>query len=95
IKELKQMGHTLILWTCRTGKHLDEAVAWCEKHGIQFDYINEQCDKALEWFTTDSRKIYADYYIDDKNILLESIQSSKCELSKRLMSELKSNGYPI
>lgn len=41
IKELKERGHDLILWTCRQGELLDDAVKWCKEHGIPFDLVNE------------------------------------------------------
>lgn len=61
IKESQKQGHTIILWTCREGKELDEAVKWCDEQGLYFDYINEN----VPWLGFDSRKIVADIYIDD------------------------------
>ena len=29
IKELRQMGHKVILWTCRDGMQLVNAIVWC------------------------------------------------------------------
>ena len=69
-KERKAEGHTLILWTCRSGKHLDEAVAWCKGHGLTFDAVNENLPEMIELFDNDCRKVFADYYIDDKNLVL-------------------------
>lgn len=58
IKKLKEK-YRLILWTCREGSDLNEAVDALKKHGIFFDFINE-CPQG-------SRKVLADYYIDDKS----------------------------
>ncbi|HOS84413.1 MAG TPA: hypothetical protein PK199_05800, partial [Bacteroidales bacterium] len=33
LRELQKQGHQLILWTYRYGKELDDAVAFCRKHG--------------------------------------------------------------
>jgi hypothetical protein len=63
-KIAKNNGHTLILWTCRHGKELDEAVAWCKEQGLTFDYINESTPEKIAIYG-DSRKVYADLYIDD------------------------------
>lgn len=60
IKKIKKAGHTIILWTCRDGKYLDEAVNALKKEGVEFDYINE-----FPGVPT-SRKVYADIYIDDR-----------------------------
>jgi hypothetical protein len=71
ISDLKKEGHKIILWTCRenTEKHgnaLDSAVEWCEKHGLVFDAINDNVEEMKERYGHNSRKIYADKYIDDK-----------------------------
>lgn len=67
LKRLQEDGHRLILWTYRTGEKLDEAVNFCKDNGIKFYAVNqsfpeEQYDGSI------SRKIYADLFIDDRNI---------------------------
>ena len=67
LKKLQAEGHTLILWTYRAGKKLDEAVAFCAKHDLQFYAIN--CSYPEEVFSEKiSRKIQADIFIDDRNV---------------------------
>ena len=65
-KALKKQGCILILWTCRCGDLLEEAVAWCRMFGLEFDAVNENVAQTLEQYGTESRKISADVYIDDK-----------------------------
>lgn len=65
-KQLKRKGAILILWTCRCGKDLEDAVEYCKKYGLEFDYINENVPENVERWGNDSRKIYAHEYIDDK-----------------------------
>lgn len=65
-KEIKRRGDILILWTCRCGKDLEDAVEFCRKHGLEFDYVNENVPENVEKFGNDSRKIFAHEYIDDK-----------------------------
>lgn len=65
-KRVKKNGNRIILWTCRCNEKLDEAVSWCQKHGIIFDAVNSNLPETLQKYGTDSRKITADYYIDDK-----------------------------
>lgn len=65
LKKLQQLGHQLILWSCRSGKELNDAIEFCEEKGLQFDAINENVDN-LNFET--SNKIYADIYIDDRGI---------------------------
>ena len=66
LKEKQEQGDKLILWTCRSGEYLENAVEWCKGHGLFFDSVNENLPEILELWGNDSRKITADIYIDDK-----------------------------
>ena len=63
-------GDKLILWTCRTGKQLDDAVEWCKNFGLHFDAVNENLPEIKKKWGGDTRKVYADKYIDDRNRLV-------------------------
>jgi hypothetical protein len=63
--ELQKKGHQLILWTCRTGRELDDAVEYCYKNGVEFYAVNASYPEEI-FDETVSRKILADYYIDDR-----------------------------
>ena len=63
--EQKKTGAKLILWTCRSGKLLAEAVLWCRERGLTFDAVNENLPEIIEAFGSDTRKIFANEYIDD------------------------------
>ena len=65
----KEQGDKLILWTCRTGKMLEEAVNFCREHGLYFDAVNENIPEVVALYGGDSRKVCADVYIDDKSVL--------------------------
>ncbi|MDR2836577.1 MAG: HAD hydrolase family protein [Bacteroidales bacterium] len=67
LKQLQAEGHYLILWTYRAGKYLEEAMNFCKKNGLVFYAVNEN-EPNEEFHNYMSRKIYADIYIDDKNI---------------------------
>lgn len=55
----------LILWTLRVQDNLKNAVDWCEKQGLTFDEVNDNLfDIKVQGCY--SRKVFADYYIDDK-----------------------------
>lgn len=58
-------GHTVILWTCRCGEALDKAVKFCIENNFVPDYINENAPWIIELFGGDTRKIFANRYIDD------------------------------
>ena len=68
LKKLQEQRHQLILWTYRSGKELDEAVEFCRKNGIEFYAVNKNYPEEVFDEQTVSRKIQADYYIDDRNI---------------------------
>lgn len=61
-------GAKIILWTCRTGERLKEAVAWCEDHFLIFDAVNENLPEVIETFGSDNRKIFAHEYWDDRAV---------------------------
>tara|TARA_Y100000034_G_C6759113_1_gene337958 strand:- start:160 stop:588 length:429 start_codon:yes stop_codon:yes gene_type:complete len=76
MKELKEAGWALILWTCRENdghninrQYLKEAVDFCRENGVEFDGVNET---PLEFEFRDERtlrrKVYGDVYIDDRNL---------------------------
>ena len=61
-------GAKLILWTCREGDKLEAAVEWCKQQGLEFDAVNENLPEIVEAFGGDTRKIFANVYIDDLSI---------------------------
>lgn len=68
LKTLKEEGHYLILWSCREGRELLEAVNWMCRHGIPFDRINDNHPEMTRRYGGNSRKVYADLYLDDKQL---------------------------
>lgn len=69
IKKLQReqrKGAKVILWTCRTGALLEDALSFCNEHNIVLDGINSNLDHRIKLFNTDPRKIGADEYWDDK-----------------------------
>lgn len=67
LKRLQADGHRLILWTYRSGEKLQDAVDFCLQNGIEFYAVNQSFPEE-KFDNTKSRKIYADIYIDDRNI---------------------------
>lgn len=66
-------GNKLILWTCRAGKALSDAIDWCHNQGLSFDAINDNLPEIIELYGNNSRKITCDIYIDDRNMPIEAI----------------------
>lgn len=83
-KAEKEAGAGLILWTCREGKLLDEAVDACSKCRLVFDAINESLQDWIAAFGTTPRKVGASEYWDDKAICLPAASVSK-------LKEIKDN----
>jgi hypothetical protein len=66
LQKEKKNGAKVILWTCRTGKKLIDAILWCGSMGLVFDSVNENVPEAILEFGSDTRKVFAHEYIDDK-----------------------------
>ena len=62
-------GDVVVLWTCREGKRLRSALEKLMHAGFRPNYINCNVPQAIRMLGHDPRKIYADVYIDDKNVL--------------------------
>jgi len=72
LKELKNAGWKLILFTCREDEgyninkqYLKDAVEFCKENGLEFDGVNES-PKDLDFRDNGGRKPYATVYIDDR-----------------------------
>jgi hydroxymethylpyrimidine pyrophosphatase-like HAD family hydrolase len=65
IRKKHKNGDMIIIWTCRGGKELQEAIDFLKANNVPFDYVNGNPTNS---FGDDTRKIYADYYIDDRAI---------------------------
>lgn len=68
LRDRQKNGDKLILWTCRVGDMLQKAVEWCKEKELVFDAINENLPEIIKNFGSDTRKIFANEYIDDRNI---------------------------
>ncbi|MGN0352770.1 MAG: hypothetical protein ACI4ES_14050 [Roseburia sp.] len=63
------------MWTCREEKLLEDAVDWCEEHGIKFDAVNENFSAMKFFFGGIPRKILCHFYIDNKGCTPETFYS--------------------
>ncbi|MGN0494772.1 MAG: hypothetical protein ACI4GW_00955 [Lachnospiraceae bacterium] len=62
----KAKGNKLILWTCRSGELLEAALKWSRIQGIEYDAVNDNLPEIIEEYGCNSRKVSADYYLDDR-----------------------------
>ena len=67
LEKLYNEGFRLILWTCRSPAWLESVIEFLRKEDIlkYFECINENVKDIIWWNT---RKVYADRYIDDLNL---------------------------
>jgi hydroxymethylpyrimidine pyrophosphatase-like HAD family hydrolase len=74
LQRLHEDGIRLMLWTCRTGPYLQEALDFLESENLLyvFETINDQLPEVNEKYAPHvARKVGADFYIDDKNLAFE------------------------
>lgn len=54
---------------------------WCYNYGLIFNAVNENLPEIIDSFGSDTRKIFANEYIDDRNRLISSCrEKSNMEL---------------
>jgi hypothetical protein len=68
LKRLHADGHRIVLWTFRHGRPLRNAVEFLESQGVQLYAVNQSFPEESEQLDGYSRKIHADWFIDDRNI---------------------------
>lgn len=64
----KTIGIKLILWTCREGDKLDEAVQWCKWQGLGFDAVNDNIPERKALYGNNPRKVGYDELWDDRAV---------------------------
>lgn len=82
----QEAGAGLILWTCREGPLLQEAVAACESWGLHFDAINESLPSWIAAFKNAPRKVGASEYWDDRAVPV-GIQPEMYQMARKLRGE--------
>ncbi|MRJ11650.1 hypothetical protein EDL98_11300 [Ornithobacterium rhinotracheale] len=69
IQKLKEDGHYIIVYTCRSGDNLTNAINFLLERGIPFDRVNDNSPENLKQYNSaNTRKVYADVYVDDKQV---------------------------
>lgn len=68
INQLYADGHYIIIWTCRNGKRLLEAEHFLVRQGVNFHKINDHAPHVLLRYGSNTRKVFADLYVDDRNL---------------------------
>lgn len=60
--------HHIIIWTCRRGEAIRAMYRFLDAAGVTFHAVNIPHPKNVEKHMGDTRKVFADVYIDDHNI---------------------------
>lgn len=66
MERIKAEGGKIAIWTARSD--LRPVVEFLDRLEVPYDHINESFTCQLEFFGCDARKIFADVYIDDRNL---------------------------
>lgn len=94
LKMRQKMDNKLILWTCRVGDKLEQAIDWCQDHGLIFDAVNQNLPEIVKSFGGDCRKVFAHEYIDDRNSGMgNSLIRYACNSGESDTFDLKLNEY--
>ena len=54
-KREQEKGTRIILWTNRAGEPLDNAIKWCEEHGLRLDAVNDNLQESVDFFGSNTR----------------------------------------
>ena len=71
LKSARKAGIALILWTCREGELLEQALQWCRDQGLEFDAANENLPEVIAAYEQNPRKISATLYLDDRAVHID------------------------
>ena len=95
MKLLKEFGFKLILWTCRDNttpeKNLDKAVEFCKSVGLEFDAVNDNLPEVKERWGNNTRKVFADFYLDDKCLSPDTLAETLDKRCKEIAAREKHN----
>tara|TARA_R110002126_G_scaffold237443_1_gene380959 strand:+ start:5073 stop:5456 length:384 start_codon:yes stop_codon:yes gene_type:complete len=91
INKLHNDGHIIIINTCRSGVHQNAAFKMLVGLEVEFDLMNENHPSVIAEYNSDSRKISADLYIDDKNLVKLPSWKQKYKLIKKHYKRIKHN----
>ncbi|MCM1230242.1 MAG: hypothetical protein NC489_08915 [Ruminococcus flavefaciens] len=85
--EKRAQGFKLILYTCREGEALENAVEFCIEHGIEPDAVNDNLftEEQRKRFGN-PRKVYATEYWDDRAVQVRNLLSMKIGGYKHMSS---------
>lgn len=94
-QEEQAAGAGLILWTCREGKLLDDALQACAGWGLHFDAVNESLPEWLAEWKNAPRKVGATEYWDDRAVVVCAGQTPQVNRPLTLNDLVEMDGEPV
>lgn len=85
LKERQQEGDKIVLWTCREGDYLKSTIKYCKNYGLTFDAINDNVPVMKRTYGNNSRKVFADHYIDDRNMDMSKLNLPRVGIAEYIM----------
>jgi hypothetical protein len=79
LKDFQKRGGSIILWTCRSGKSLTDAMNEMAGIGFYPDYINYDHKMTIAKWGDNGKKVYADLYIDERNHIDRKVDWNQIE----------------
>jgi predicted phosphatase len=73
MKDACEKGHLVIVWTARSGDAEREAYKFLVENEVPFHYMNENPEDPYAINGAQGRKIFCDYYLDDRAIHVDDI----------------------
>lgn len=92
MNKLYDEGYGIVINTCRAGLMEADAINFLNRNKIPYHYVNCNFPHLVEFYKSDSRKISADVYIDDKCLFEIPDWKTKYEIiTKRFESNNNNN----
>jgi hydroxymethylpyrimidine pyrophosphatase-like HAD family hydrolase len=73
MQEAIEAGHLLIVWTARSGQAEIDAINFLNENNIPYHYVNENPEDPYAIRGEQGRKIFCDYYLDDRALHVNDI----------------------
>lgn len=77
----------VVLWTCRRGKELEQALDACKQWGLRIDRVNENSPEVIKRFGSDPRKLVAMEYWDDRAVNPVAVQRLIDKIQDKMEAE--------
>ena len=93
INKYYDLGHCIIINTCRCDDALELIIPWLALNGIKYCHINENCPRRVALFGNDTRKVGGHIHIDDKDIHIIDIGIDWLLIDKKLETLFASKDF--